>query len=392
MDSLAYLHVAFAYEEALPEELVNFNSWLQNATAPNWKRLSGKAWKYMLPLVLSVYALSTFSSAFALERGDRGPSVRYLQQRLKNAGFYQAPVTQVYDFNTEAAVRNFQKAAGLEVNGIAGPTTLQKLASWNKNTKKAQSTKTSTTIAQTQKLKTANTQNKIAKASTANQKVNTVNAAAEKRRYPNLLQKGDEGEDVRILQERLRVAGFYYGKSTGIFGPITEDAVKRFQLAYKLEPDGIVGPATLKKLPPVGIGDGEETPKPLKQRDNLSEGDRGEAVRVLQQQLIQAGYLKGEPNGYYGPYTADAVRRFQADNYLAVTGIAGPTTRAKLYKAVKTATKSDFDVLEIQRRLREQGFYKGALNGVMGEETKRAIQLAQEFYGIDANDVKSGSF
>ena len=76
--------------------------------------------------------------------------------------------------------------------------------------------------------------------------------------------KGDEGEAVQALQERLRVAGFYYGNSTGIYGPITEDAVKRFQRAYGLDVDGIVGAQTLTKLPPMGVGFGdEEAPKSM---------------------------------------------------------------------------------------------------------------------------------
>lgn len=376
MDNLAYLHVAFAYEESPSSELVFLSSWLENTAAPDWKRLSAKAWKHMLPLVLSLSILSAVGSALALERGDQGPSVRSLQQKLKNAGFYQAPITQVYDFDTEAAVRRFQKAAGIQVNGIADPTTLQTLQKWPKGSNSSQLSKLSTVSCRTQQPSTVN--------------ITTAN----KRRNPNLLQKGDEGQAVKILQERLRIAGYYYGKSTGIFGPITEEAVKRFQQAYNLRVDGVVGPATLQKLPPVGVGYGEETPKPAKNRDNLTVGDRGEVVRVLQAQLIKAGYLQGEPNGYYGPYTADAVRRFQADNYLKATGIAGPTTRAKLYSMLNptSKSKSEFSVLEIQRRLQERGFYKGSLNGVMGDETKRAIKQAQEFYGISLSDVRSGTY
>lgn len=376
MDNLAYLHVAFAYEESPSSELVFLSSWLENTAAPDWKRLSAKAWKHMLPLVLSLSILSAVGSALALERGDQGPSVRSLQQKLKNAGFYQAPITQVYDFDTEAAVRRFQKAAGIQVNGIADPTTLQTLQKWPKGSNSSQLSKLSTVSCRTQQPSTVN--------------ITTAN----KRRNPNLLQKGDEGQAVKILQERLRIAGYYYGKSTGIFGPITEEAVKRFQQAYNLRVDGVVGPATLQKLPPVGVGYGEETPKPAKNRDNLTVGDRGEVVRVLQAQLIKAGYLQGEPNGYYGPYTADAVRRFQADNYLKATGIAGPTTRAKLYSMLNptSKSKSEFSVLEIQRRLQERGFYKGPLNGVMGDETKRAIKQAQEFYGISLSDVRSGTY
>ncbi|MCC5645729.1 peptidoglycan-binding protein [Nostoc sp. CHAB 5824] len=379
MENLAYLHLAFAYEDSTPSELVSLSSLFNKAAAPDWKRLSGRAWKYMLPLALSLSILGAVSSVMALEKGDQGPSVRNLQQQLKRAGFYQAPVTQVYDVSTEESVRRFQKAAGLPVDGIVRASTLQKLEGW-------QAKKPTTTATQAKKTTAVSTQAK--KPSTTS----SARSATSQRRNSNYLAKGDEGEDVRALQERLRVAGFYYGNATGIFGPITEEAVKRFQDAYKLSVDGVVGPATLGKLPGVGIGDGEEAPKKVVNRDKLRVGDRGEPVRIVQEQLIQAGYLEGEPNGYYGPYTADAVRRFQAANFLAASGVAGPTTRAKLYSSVNTASKSEFNTLEIQTRLRERGFYKGKLNGVMAADTKKAIKQAQEFYGISLKDLKSGRF
>lgn len=376
MENLAYLHLAFAYEDSTPSELVSLSSLFKDAAAPDWKRLSGRAWKYMLPLALSLSILGAVSSVMALEKGDQGPSVRNLQQQLKAAGFYQAGVTQIYDVSTEDAVRRFQRAAGLRVDGIVGASTLQKLESW-------QGKKPSATTRQTKKTSPATTQAT---------KPSATRSATTQRRNSNYLAKGDEGGDVRVLQERLRVAGFYYGNATGIFGPITEEAVKRFQDSYKLDVDGIVGPATQSKLPGVGIGDGQEAPKKVVNRDKLRVGDRGEPVRIVQEQLIQAGYLEGEPNGYYGPYTADAVRRFQAANFLAASGVAGPTTRAKLYSLVNTVSKSEFNTLEIQTRLRERGFYKGKLNGMMADDTKKAIKQAQEFYGISLKDLKSGRF
>ncbi|MEH2209331.1 peptidoglycan-binding domain-containing protein [Nostoc sp.] len=376
MENLAYLHLAFAYEDSTPSELVSLSSLFKDAAAPDWKRLSGRAWKYMLPLALSLSILGAVSSVMALEKGDRGPSVRNLQQNLKTAGFYQSSVSQVYDASTQEAVRRFQKAAGLPVDGIVGASTLQKLENW-------QAKKPTTRATQAQRTAAVSAQAK---------KSSTTSSATSQRRNPNYLAKGDEGEDVRALQEQLRVAGFYYGNATGIFGPITEEAVKRFQDSYKLSVDGIAGPATLGKLPGVGIGDGEEAPKKVVNRDKLRVGDRGEPVRIVQEQLIQAGYLEGEPNGYYGPYTADAVKRFQAANFLAASGVAGPTTRAKLYSSVNTTSKSEFNTLEIQTRLRERGFYKGKLNGVMADDTKKAIKQAQEFYGISLKDLKSGRF
>ncbi|RCJ30964.1 cell wall-binding protein [Nostoc minutum NIES-26] len=394
MDNLAYLHLAFAYEDNESSELVSLSTFLNKAAAPDWKRLSSKAWKHMLPLALTLSIFSAVSSAMALERGDQGPSVRNLQQKLQQSGFYQAPITQIYDFPTEDAVRRFQKAANLPVDGIVGVSTIQKLDNWRVATASNQTKKPSATSTAVKKTSTASTQaRKTTLASTQVRTTTTASSVTSKRNNPNLLAKGDEGEDVRVLQEQLRIAGFYYGNTTGIFGPITEEAVKRFQDAYKLDVDGIVGPATKRRLPQQGVGYGEDSPtKPVVDRDKLRLGDRGEAVRILQEQLIKAGYLEGEPNGYFGPYTADAVRRFQAANYLAASGIAGPTTRGKLHNSVKTASKSEFSVLEIQRRLQEKGFYKGQLTGVMADDTKKAIKQAQEYYGISLSDIRSGRF
>jgi len=388
MENLAYLHLAGVYEDSSTSELVNHYSWLKTSKAPDLKRFSSKAWGYMLPLVLTISILSIASSALALQKGDRGPSVRNLQQDLKRAGFYQAPVTQVYDVKTEDAVKRFQKAASIGVDGVAGPATLQQLEGWRAAvTVNANRVATEKPVATTNQNQPPETSPKIA--------TNTS-----KRRNPNLLVKGDEGEAIKALQERLRVAGFYYGNSTGIFGPITEDAVKRFQRAYGLGVDGIVGAETLTKLPPIGVGfgDSEEAPQAMtiaatrQNKDFLGLGDRGEPVRILQAQLIKAGYLQGEPNGYFGPYTADAVKRFQGTNYLAASGIAGPTTRSKLYLTVNDAEKAEFNVLEIQRRLQARGFYKGSLNGVMNKDTQNAIKQAQEFYGVSLKDVKNGRF
>jgi peptidoglycan hydrolase-like protein with peptidoglycan-binding domain len=373
MENLAYLHLAFDYEDCPSNEMDSLSFLLSTGTSVEWGKLSSKAWRYMLPLALTLSVMTAMSSAFALQKGDQGPSVRELQLDLKRSGFYQAPITQVYDTRTEQAVRRFQKAASLQVSGIAGPTTISKLDNWQVSSANLRAKKPSP-------------QNVQARTSTQ--------TASQKQRISGILAKGDEGEPIRALQERLRVAGYYYGNSTGIFGTITEDAVKRFQQAYNLEADGIVGPATLRRLPPVGIGYGEENSQNKIDPDKLSLGDRGEVVRVLQEQLIKAGYLEGEPNGYFGPYTADAVRRFQAANYLSASGIAGPTTRAKLYSLVNVnpGSGSEFNVLEIQRRLRARGFYKGPLNGVLGSDTRRAIKQAQEFYGISLNDVRSGRY
>ena len=53
---------------------------------------------------------------------------------------------------------------------------------------------------------------------------------------------------VRGLQLRLRRLGFRPGPIDGLFGPLTQGAVERFQVARGLPGDGVVGPDTRKRL------------------------------------------------------------------------------------------------------------------------------------------------
>ena len=50
-------------------------------------------------------------------------NVMALQYLLRNRGFYQSKVDGVFGDATEVAVRNFQRAKGLKVDGIVGPQT-----------------------------------------------------------------------------------------------------------------------------------------------------------------------------------------------------------------------------------------------------------------------------
>jgi len=64
---------------------------------------------------------------------------------------------------------------------------------------------------------------------------------------PKLLGQGNAGEDVRNVQNLLNKGGESL-KSDGIFGPLTQDAVRKFQEQNGLRVDGVVGPETLAAL------------------------------------------------------------------------------------------------------------------------------------------------
>ena len=66
--------------------------------------------------------------------------------------------------------------------------------------------------------------------------------------------QGSSGEQVRVIQTKLKNWGYYDGVVDGVFGSQTTQAVKYFQRKNGLTADGIVGPATLKALGMSGGG------------------------------------------------------------------------------------------------------------------------------------------
>lgn len=65
-----------------------------------------------------------------------------------------------------------------------------------------------------------------------------------------IYKKGSRGEVVKQIQKALCGAGYHVGMIDGVYGQMTEDAVKAFQRSRGLNADGIVGPATLVLLIP----------------------------------------------------------------------------------------------------------------------------------------------
>ena len=80
-------------------------------------------------LTLNFFALSMsqYASADLYKRGSTGATVREIQTRLKNWGYYFGEVDGIYGSQTEKAVRYFQSKNGLSVDGQVGNQTLAAL-------------------------------------------------------------------------------------------------------------------------------------------------------------------------------------------------------------------------------------------------------------------------
>lgn len=144
---------------------------------------------------------------------------------------------------------------------------------------------------------------------------------------------GTTGTVVRRLQRALRRTPDLGVTVDGVFGPVTETAVKDFQQGAGLLVDGIVGPATWNALPDGG-------PMPT-----LKEGSSGQVVRALQTLLTNGapgewGTTPQGIDGDFGPHTKASVEAFQSWGGVIVDGIVGDQTWSVSLHALSATLES----------------------------------------------------
>ncbi len=66
---------------------------------------------------------NTNSKIKVLRYGDIGKQVIHIQSQLEKTGYHTSGLDGVYGSGTKSSVKSFQKAKGLTVDGIAGPST-----------------------------------------------------------------------------------------------------------------------------------------------------------------------------------------------------------------------------------------------------------------------------
>lgn len=76
---------------------------------------------------LSVLGSATSANAATLRLGSQSAEVVEVQERLHSKGYFTAGISGYYGNRTKAAVKSFQRAYGLSVDGIIGSNTKSKL-------------------------------------------------------------------------------------------------------------------------------------------------------------------------------------------------------------------------------------------------------------------------
>ena len=134
-------------------------------------------------------------------------------------------------------------------------------------------------------------------------------------------------------------------------------------------------------------------------------------VSALEGRLFDLGYMAGETDGVVDADTRAALESFQQANGLEVTGEADATTLERLgspdalsrqgylarfanaYAQMAPLEKGSTsnDVLAVQRKLKEYGYFLAEPDGAFGDSTQQAVERFQMVNGLPVTGVADGA-
>ena len=257
-----------------------------------------------------------------LRFGDTGSTVQNLQFYLKTIAAFNPFIPDLsidgfFGNDTENAVRAFQRTYGLDVDGIVGETTWNRIVSVYMDV--------------------------------------TEGGTLTIRPYPGrLLRNGSSGDEVlyeQMLLNRIRPVFVTVGKleEDGIFGPRMRNSVREFQRLFGYRDDGIIGRETWEALNRVfgsTVSGCFDNVAPVSGR-TLQYGDQGSDVAALQSNLNRIGTaLTPIPSlradGAFGRRTEEAVKVFQRIFGLNADGVVGSATRTRIASILRAVNAGCF--------------------------------------------------
>ncbi len=191
-------------------------------------------------LLIIVVSLSNNGSAAALHYGDRGDGVKEIQEYLIAQCLLNAEADGVYGASTVAAIKDFQEALGLEVDGVCGALTYKLLRAAAYDEIDVTTFKLGDYIPE------------HVEDTPALEEPVAVKTVAPYAGVGDVIKLGTEGDGVVHLQNKLIELGYYDGEADGVADASTISALKDFQISRGIKADGICGRKTYSAL------DGEE--------------------------------------------------------------------------------------------------------------------------------------
>lgn len=322
--------------------------------------------------------------ATTLREGDRGTAVTELQTMLKKLNYYYGSITGSFGSLTKQAVRKFQDANKLTVDGVAGPATINKLRSLTGGSADSGSSSGSTVTTDKSYgkitkdnvyLRSSYSTSSSAKASLSSGKLvritKTYTVGGVKWYYITVnvgsyTYNGYVRSDMMttISEAEYNKEGGDSDNSAGDQETIGMIKVTGNNVSLRYQPS-----TSANRVGTANIGDcfyyvdtvdgwfqtrsgywisrsyaavmtDEEVKAYIKNNggsgntgSSYTLGSTGSMVSYIQTALTALEYYDRQITGHYGRYTKDAVRAFQRDNNLTADGVCGAVTLAAIQKA-----------------------------------------------------------
>ncbi|MBE9115086.1 peptidoglycan-binding protein [Lusitaniella coriacea LEGE 07157] len=372
MESVAYLHLCLAYEsptrsrKRIVKRSVKKPSRSRDRELNIWewlkKSLRGTSLQLtLLSLTVILGIFTTAGGAMAQRFGESSEEVTRIQMRLQVLGYSYVLPTGVYDAKTEEAIEDFQRQQGLNADGVVGRQTRPLLFSG------------------------------------VDPDFNTTSTVAR-----NIPAFSPEGTQKRAIPVSTNLARSFPPEGTNT-------NISNTSSRSQFPPEGTVSKFSPRSRPPQQVAQ-------ISNFDlfypglTLRNGDRSEAVRVLQQTLRRSNVYFGPNNGNFGSQTEEAVRLFQSISGLQVDGVVGDQTLRALGLLSSSSprfpsnpppftpsqtfaqsgnTSGNFsgrtlrrgdrggDVRRLQVELNRKGYDTGGIDGIYGLATENAVRAFQ---------------
>lgn len=212
---------------------------------------------------------------------------------------------------------------------------------------------------------------------------------------------GDREYSVRILQSNLKELGYFAEAPTGQFGPVTQEALRKFQREYGIAGDG--SSVTLETAAALQAVSGIQENNLPELALGLEKGATGADVRQAQKLLRYIGYYRGRTDGVFDQELKEAVTALQIRTGLVkaatdqFAGRIGPGTRAAILKewkvkVVAAKSKALARKMDLTDRVKSEDMPKKFLaKGDKGKEVKLLQSFLIDAGYLDPKDA-TGTF
>lgn len=194
--------------------------------------------------------------------------------------------------------------------------------------------------------------------------------------------------DVKLLQQKLTVLGFYEGDADGYYGPRTAAAIRKFEASVGMDPKGALTPEVLARITGTKVTPTQEDSSTAPVTPVVSKPEPVASVAPSEvEKLAQAVVDRSIPETARRTPPAPVAETATATSTPANSRSSDPLMQIvhkvadTAHKAVTRPASTDTRYVEqVQRGLASLGFLQGKIDGVAGADTARAIRNFEVYY------------